>query len=48
MAVVKARARRIFCTIECNREYHRTVVAYPGDGNETHCQNCGAPLTEEE
>lgn len=40
---------RIFCSLACNREYHEVVVlSYPGDGNETHCQNCGAALDQEE
>ena len=37
-------AKRVFCSLACNRAYHEVVVAYPGDGDETHCQNCGAPL----
>ena len=35
----------IFCSLACNRAYHDTVVAYPGDGHETECQNCGAPIS---
>ena len=39
---------KIFCSIECNREYHSMSVGYAGDGHETHCENCGAPLEEDE
>lgn len=35
---------RIFCSLECNREYHAVAFAYPGDGDEAHCVNCGDPL----
>lgn len=40
------RKNKIFCSIECNREYHAISVGYAGDGNETHCENCGKPLDD--
>ena len=36
--------RHIFCSVRCRDEYFSCVLAYPGDGHETECQNCGLPL----
>lgn len=45
--VQRQRGNRVFCSLDCNREYHTVVAAYPGDGHEAECQNCGAPLEPE-
>jgi hypothetical protein len=45
--IEKVETMAIFCSLECNREYHAISVGYPGDGDEDYCENCGTPLKEE-